>query len=118
MKEKSGAKTFEFHNFCVDKNLINFSVVKRLCLNSYFIRKNTEILIGNNKMSEQQKDLRKLCILNAKETETDDDIRNVCEEFGQLIGFNRPPNNKRLAFPLFNSLRYVSNGKICNLSSQ
>lgn len=42
--------------------------------------------------------------MNAKESESDDQIRSVCEEFGRVIKFNRP-TNKRLAFPLFQNAR-------------
>lgn len=90
------------------KNWNFFSLKKSVALaDKEFLqlRRRNVLCCARNKMSDQLKDLRKLCILNAKETETDDDIRNVCEEFGQLVGFNRPPNNRRLAFPLFKSPR-------------
>ncbi|XP_055304146.1 uncharacterized protein LOC129569380 [Sitodiplosis mosellana] len=52
-------------------------------------------------MSDQPKDLRKLCILNAKESDDDDKIRSLCETFGRVIHFNRPPSKRALAFPLY-----------------
>lgn len=55
-------------------------------------------------MSES-KDFTKLCILNAEENISDEQIRSLCAEFGGLVGFNRPPNNKRLAFPHFRSAK-------------
>lgn len=46
------------------------------------------------------KNTRKLCILNVEESETDDNIRSLCEEYGNLLDFNRVPE-KRLAFVLY-----------------
>lgn len=56
-------------------------------------------------MSEQIKDLRKLCILNVKDSDDDDKIRSLCESFGRLVHFNRPPNKQQLAFPLYQNER-------------
>lgn len=46
------------------------------------------------------KNLRKLCILNVEETETDENIRSLCAEYGNLINFNRI-SHKHLAFALY-----------------
>lgn len=52
-------------------------------------------------MGEKQIDPRKLCIMNLDVSESDDTIRSMCEKYGPLKHFCRPPTKKELAFVLF-----------------
>lgn len=52
----------------------------------------------------KSKNLRKLCILNVEHTETNDNIRSLCSEYGELVNFSRVIH-KRLAFALYKSER-------------
>lgn len=51
-------------------------------------------------IEEKVIDLRKLCILNVEKTETDDNLRSLCAEYGQLLYFKRIPD-LCLAFALY-----------------
>lgn len=52
-------------------------------------------------MSDKQSDLRKLCLMKLDINESDEAIRSMCEQFGPLMHFSRPPNKKELAFALY-----------------
>lgn len=50
------------------------------------------------------KNLRKLCILNVEKSETNENIRSLCAEYGELTYFNRV-SDRCLAFALYKSER-------------
>lgn len=50
------------------------------------------------------KNFRKLCIKNVEHSETDENIRSICEEYGHLLEFYRIPG-KTLAFAVYRTER-------------
>lgn len=93
--------------YCEFLPIINLTFIAK---KNVFTSKNRIFFSSRNypnqvKMSDKPVDLKKLCIMGVKESDSDDFIRQLCESFGRVVHFNRPQNKKQLAFPLYQTER-------------